>query len=195
MGLERQARGKLAGLRTHALVALGASSFAIVGVSAELDGDQTRVAAQVVSGIGFIGAGAILRDGGSVTGLTTAATLWVAAAVGLLAGVDRPILAAATSLLALLTSSVLGRLGRLLVRTPIVELEVSYEVGHGTLGELLADLGNRSDVLQRFEMDGGGSLRTVSLRLRNLSGAEIERILADLAARPEVASARTVGHR
>ncbi|GAB3576005.1 MgtC/SapB family protein [Leifsonia lichenia] len=88
IGLERQWRLRTAGIRTNALVAAGSSLFVIVG-SVGLDGptaDPTRVAAQVVSGIGFLGAGVILRDGLNIRGLTTAATLWCAAAVGSLAG-------------------------------------------------------------------------------------------------------------
>jgi len=88
IGLERQWRLRTAGIRTNALVSAGAALFVIVG-SVGLSGpdaDPTRVAAQVVSGIGFLGAGVILRDGFNIRGLTTAATLWCAAAVGSLAG-------------------------------------------------------------------------------------------------------------
>src|SRR4051794_3279061 len=86
VGLEREARAHPAGFRTHALVALGACVFSLAGAYGFQGGppvDPTRVAAQVVSGIGFIGGGAILRQGGSVRGITTAATLWFAAAIGL----------------------------------------------------------------------------------------------------------------
>ncbi len=86
IGVERQWRQRLAGLQTNALVALGAAGF--VGFSQLLDGDAspTRVAAQVVSGIGFLGAGVIFKDGFGVRGLNTAATLWCAGAVGVLCG-------------------------------------------------------------------------------------------------------------
>ncbi|TVQ92565.1 MAG: MgtC/SapB family protein [Deltaproteobacteria bacterium] len=86
IGIERQVRQRMAGLRTNALVSLGAASF--VAFSSLIDGEMspTRVAAQVVSGIGFIGAGVIMREGVRVRGLNTAATLWCAAAVGLFAG-------------------------------------------------------------------------------------------------------------
>ena len=88
IGLERELREREAGLRTHLLVAVGAALFTIAGAygfdSANVD--PTRVAAQIVTGIGFLGAGAIIRQGFSVRGLTTAATLWVVGAVGLAAG-------------------------------------------------------------------------------------------------------------
>lgn len=95
LGLERQWRMRTAGMRTNALVSLGAALFVILGAQA-LPGetaDPTRVAAQVVSGIGFLGAGVILREGLNIRGLTTAATLWCAAAVGSLAGAGMPVLA------------------------------------------------------------------------------------------------------
>lgn len=88
IGLEREFRGKQAGLKTHALVALGASIF--ITTSLEFEGmeyaDMTRVLSQVIIGIGFIGAGTIMKKGKDVEGLTTAATIWCSAAVGCLAG-------------------------------------------------------------------------------------------------------------
>jgi putative Mg2+ transporter-C (MgtC) family protein len=85
IGLERQWHLKLAGVSTNALVALGSCGF-VVFASMVSDGDPTRMAAQVVSGIGFLGAGVILREGISVHGVNTAATLWCAAMVGTFAG-------------------------------------------------------------------------------------------------------------
>jgi putative Mg2+ transporter-C (MgtC) family protein len=87
IGSERQVRQRMAGLRTNALVALGACAFVVFSQLVEHDASPSRVAAQVVSGIGFLGAGIIFRDGFNVHGLNTAATLWCAAAVGLLSGV------------------------------------------------------------------------------------------------------------
>lgn len=88
IGLEREMKSKDAGMRTHILVALGATSYVLLSVEilADGDGDATRIVGQVITGIGFLGAGVILREGGSVHGLTTAATIWVTAAVGCLAG-------------------------------------------------------------------------------------------------------------
>src|ERR1700677_526477 len=86
IGLERQWRQHLAGLRTNALVALGAAIFVTYARAAGDHDGATRIAAQVVSGIGFLGAGVIFKEGLNVRGLNTAATLWCSAAVGLLAG-------------------------------------------------------------------------------------------------------------
>jgi putative Mg2+ transporter-C (MgtC) family protein len=96
LGLERELRGHDAGLRTHLLVCLGSCLFTLVSISAGqsmsgpnpsgVEADITRIASQVVVGIGFLGGGAILRHGTSIRGLTTAANLWLTASVGLAAG-------------------------------------------------------------------------------------------------------------
>jgi putative Mg2+ transporter-C (MgtC) family protein len=90
VGIERELREREAGIRTHLLVSLGACLFTIVGAYGFSDFgtrvDPTRIAAQVVTGIGFLGAGAIIREGISVRGLTTAASLWIVAAIGMAAG-------------------------------------------------------------------------------------------------------------
>jgi putative Mg2+ transporter-C (MgtC) family protein len=90
IGFEREYRGQPAGFRTHILVAVGSSLFTLVGVVANAGNpgvDPTRIAAQVVTGIGFLGAGAIIHQGVNVRGLTTAATLWVTAAIGTATGI------------------------------------------------------------------------------------------------------------
>jgi putative Mg2+ transporter-C (MgtC) family protein len=104
IGLERELSEHHAGFRTHVLVALGAGLFTLAGVHAmEAYGDRggpvdvTRIAAQVVTGIGFLGAGTILRQGSTVKGLTTAASLWVTAAVGTAVGLGFLAGAAATT--------------------------------------------------------------------------------------------------
>lgn len=86
IGLERQWRQRMAGLRTNTLVCMGACIFVTLGLTTPHEDSPTRIAAQVVSGIGFLGAGVIMRNGLNVSGLNTAATLWCAAAVGVLCG-------------------------------------------------------------------------------------------------------------
>jgi putative Mg2+ transporter-C (MgtC) family protein len=88
LGAEREARARPAGLRTNTLIALGSALFTLVSLHmvAVGGGDATRIPAQVVTGIGFLGAGAILRTRGDVIGMTTAATIWVNAAIGMAAG-------------------------------------------------------------------------------------------------------------
>ena len=84
IGIERQLHNKIAGIRTNVLVSLGAFLFVYYSFGPYIEGDQMRIAASVVSGIGFLGAGVILRNGNKITGLNTAATLWCVAAIGAL---------------------------------------------------------------------------------------------------------------
>ena len=86
VGAERQWRQRTAGLRTNALVAAGAAMFVMLSALTERPDDSFRIAGQVVSGIGFLGAGVILRNGLNISGLNTAATLWCSAAIGTLSG-------------------------------------------------------------------------------------------------------------
>ncbi|MBB0243684.1 MgtC/SapB family protein [Streptomyces alkaliphilus] len=86
VGVERQWRARMAGLRTNALVATGSALFVLLAVNTPGEVSPTRIAAQVVSGIGFLGAGVIMRDGINIRGINTAATIWCAAAIGVLAG-------------------------------------------------------------------------------------------------------------
>jgi putative Mg2+ transporter-C (MgtC) family protein len=88
LGFEREVKQKSAGLRTNILIAVGAALFTLMSyeLAEEAKGDPGRVAAQIVTGIGFLGAGAIMRTGSGIQGLTTAATVWVNAAVGVAAG-------------------------------------------------------------------------------------------------------------
>ncbi len=110
LGLEREWRGKEAGLRTNTLIAIGAALFS--AVSLLFAGDPGRVAAQVVTGVGFLGAGAIMRTGGSVQGLTTAALIWVNAAIGVAAGagyIRLAVIVTGITLVAMLALSPLDR--------------------------------------------------------------------------------------
>ena len=121
VGLEREFSDQPAGFRTHILVSFGAALFTIVGAYGVADFyaggenvvrfDPTRIAAQVVTGIGFLGAGAILRQGITIRGLTTAASLWVTAAIGLAAG------------LGYFEGALAVSLGALLVLYPIKQIE------------------------------------------------------------------------
>ncbi|MFF7656872.1 MgtC/SapB family protein [Streptomyces sp. NPDC007983] len=115
IGLERQWQLRTAGIRTNALVSVGACLFVFmgaVGLGENPGADPTRVAAQVVSGIGFLGAGVILRDGFNIRGLTTAATLWCAAAIGSLAGAGMEIMALIGCVAIIATNTLLRPLGR-----------------------------------------------------------------------------------
>lgn len=118
IGVERQWRARMAGLRTNALVAAGATLFVLYSEAVGDSGSPTRVASYVVSGIGFLGGGVILRDGAGVRGLNTAATLWCSAAVGVLAASGKLDLAALGTVAVLAVHLVLRPAGRLLDRAP-----------------------------------------------------------------------------
>lgn len=118
IGLERQYRARMAGLRTNALVAVGSALFVVLSADGFAGGDPTRVAAQIVSGIGFLGAGVILRDGLSVRGLNTAATLWCSAAVGALAGAGVYAAAAFGTVVVIVVNTLLRSVGHVVDRVP-----------------------------------------------------------------------------
>ncbi|MGF1430062.1 MgtC/SapB family protein [Kitasatospora sp. LaBMicrA B282] len=118
IGVERQWRARMAGLRTNALVAAGATLFVLYSAALPDPGSTTRVASYVVSGIGFLGGGVILRDGASVRGLNTAATLWCSAAVGVLSAAGMLRFALLGTLAVLVIHLVLRPAGRLIDRVP-----------------------------------------------------------------------------
>lgn len=100
IGYEREQAAKPAGVRTHGMVCLGAALFTVISLYGFGEtGDPARVAAQIVTGVGFLGAGLILHQRGSIQGLTTAASLWVTAAIGVAVGVGMMIMALVTTLL------------------------------------------------------------------------------------------------
>jgi putative Mg2+ transporter-C (MgtC) family protein len=121
LGFDRERRGKAAGLRTHMLVALGAALFVLVPQQAGVSpADLTRVLQGLVAGVGFLGAGTIIKGSGEtqVKGLTTAAGIWLTAAIGVAAGLGREATAVLATALAVVILSALGRLERRTDRRP-----------------------------------------------------------------------------
>lgn len=114
IGWERELQRMPAGFRTHALVSLGSAIFTVISAYAFTGplADPTRVAAQIVSGIGFLGGGAILHYGGTVRGLTTAASLWAVAAVGMAAGAGLFVVASVSAVLVIVALELFQRLER-----------------------------------------------------------------------------------
>ncbi|WP_135467249.1 MgtC/SapB family protein [Crenalkalicoccus roseus] len=126
IGGERQWRQRMAGLRTNALVAIGACSFTVFGLVTPGDASPTRVAAQVVSGIGFLGAGVIMREGLNIRGLNTAATLWCAAGVGVFCGAGAYGAAAVATALIVGANLGLRPIVRLINRQPQAGAEIEH---------------------------------------------------------------------
>jgi putative Mg2+ transporter-C (MgtC) family protein len=147
IGLEREIRQKSAGLRTHCLVGVGAALFMLISKygfndvlrPGQVVVDPSRVAAQIVTGVGFLGAGLIFVRRDSVRGLTTAASVWVTAAVGAACGAGLPLLAVAATGAYLIVALPFHYVSRMLPRsgTAISLLRVSYPDGHGILRQVL----------------------------------------------------------
>lgn len=118
IGLEREVHRKAAGLRTNVLICLGAAVFTMISrqMGASHGGSLTRIAAGIVTGVGFLGAGAIIRERASVLGLTTAATIWLVASIGMACGAKLHLLAVISTLIAIIVLIGLGRLEKPLER-------------------------------------------------------------------------------
>jgi putative Mg2+ transporter-C (MgtC) family protein len=186
IGLERELHDHPAGMRTHLLVSLGSATFTVLSIFAFAapGADPGRIAAQVVSGIGFLGAGAILKYGASVRGLTTAASLWAVAAVGMAAGSGAWMVAVAATVIVIVSLWPLhlvearltgGGHGRLRVR-----LEASDSHALGLLLEALAGRGANVRHLASTRTAGGG--HQVDLEIRGRSAREASQILDELEA-------------
>lgn len=165
IGFERQWRQRLAGLRTNTLVSLGAATFFIF--ASQFSGDSpTRVAAQVVSGIGFLGAGVIFKEGANVRGLNTAATLWCSGAVGLLAGAGCWRHALVAVVLIVSVNLFMPMAIKLINRQPIETAEVeSYYI---------VTMVCRAHEEEKYRALLMQSFSTAELRLRELNSADIE---------------------
>jgi putative Mg2+ transporter-C (MgtC) family protein len=202
IGVERQRRLKSAGLRTHTLVGLGAAVFTLVsayGFKAMIGNDvildPSRIAAQIVSGIGFLGAGVIFVRQNAVAGLTTAASIWVTAAVGMACGAGMPILAAAATGLHLCAVGVLGLVAKYVRPTQQEKAVVlQYTEGYGALRTILAastDMGFEALVTDTRKVERPGSETRVhaTLRFRSANGSP-ESLMERFADVPGVISAR-----
>jgi putative Mg2+ transporter-C (MgtC) family protein len=169
IGLERELRQKDAGLRTHTLVGVGAALFMLIskyGFTDVLERqlvvvDPSRVAAQIVSGIGFLGAGLIFVRRGSVRGLTTAASIWITAAVGAAAGAGLLVLAAFSTAVYFLVALVFPLLRRRLpsATAGTATLQVRYPDGHGLLRQVINEATKRGFAIYDLAtaQDKGGS--------------------------------------
>jgi putative Mg2+ transporter-C (MgtC) family protein len=197
IGLEREIHEHPAGMRTHLLVSLGSAIFTVLSIygfagvgtgSVSPTVDPTRIAAQVVSGIGFLGAGAILKYGTSIRGLTTAASLWTAAAIGMAAGAGEWIIAAVGTFIVIFSLWPLNALVERIHRPGARSIKLRLEVGRleavGDVSRLLAD--------RRVEIAGINSQRTgkgryeVELELRMPQAARPQDVLGAITQIPDV---------
>ena len=205
IGLERELAAKSAGLRTHTLVGVGSAAFMLISKygfddllsSPDIDLDPSRVAAQIVSGIGFIGGGLIFVRRDAVRGLTTAATIWLVAAVGMACGAGLPVLAVAATLGHFVITIGYPRLSRAIAvrrRDPPV-LRLSYADGFGVLRTALGvctDRGfavNDIDVTREDLDDAGDRIAAVTLQLAGRG--DLGSLAGELAELPGVRTAHT----
>jgi len=139
IGLERELKARPAGLRTNMFICFGSALFTILSaqLAAEFNGDRTRIAAQIIPGIGFIGAGSILHSRASVQGLTTAATVFVVASIGMATGGGLYLTAIFATFVIVLGLFFLGRLESVFKLRPLL---VTYEVGGDTAEKLLEEV-------------------------------------------------------
>lgn len=187
VGLERESTGRPAGFRTHILVSVGAALAMIVSAYAFSDGDPGRIAAQVVSGIGFLGAGTIMREGATIRGLTTAASLWTVAGIGLTVGAGLYFPAVLGTVLVVLTLVVLNQLEWKYISTKHETLTLVIQDTPGQLARVFA-------VLAKFDVDvknvelSGDDLGEAKLDLQVDISPKFSRvsIIEDLVATPGV---------
>jgi putative Mg2+ transporter-C (MgtC) family protein len=183
IGAERQWRQRAAGLRTNTLVCLGAAAFVDLGLT--IAPSTTQVVAYVVSGVGFLSAGAIMKDGGSIRGLNTAATLWCSAAVGACAGSGEMLDAVFVTALLLVVNSALRPIGRFIDKRSLARLNVQtlYRLRVICEGE------------HRAEVEGQvtRAIAERSLVLRHLATEEIEETATTLV-QARSSRARETGH-
>ena len=184
IGAERQYRQRSAGLRTNVLVAVGAAAF--VDLANHLTGQEgsVRVIAYVVSGIGFLGAGAIMKEGMSVRGLNTAATLWASAAVGSCAGADMVAQSALLTVFVLAGNTLLRPLVNAIDRIPLHEQssEATYEVI--VTSEAGGAPGLRESIVEKLN-DANYPVRETTVIYRPGNVVEIVAVLVSSAIEPE----------
>lgn len=189
LGSEREFQQKTAGLRTHTLVAAGAALFAAVGAAFAENSpvaDPARIAAQIVTGIGFIGAGGMIRSGFTITGITTAATLWFSAALGVAAGFGYYLLAPAALVIALVSMVGFAPVRKYMRRGAVHLLAIEYHAGHGTLSPLFETLNAVGATVAQISMFEQEGTRRMTCEIVGIGAEAMDGIVASLRARDEV---------
>lgn len=184
IGAERQYRQRSAGLRTNVLVCVGAAAFVDLGNRLTGAEGSVRVIAYVVSGIGFLGAGAIMKEGMNVRGLNTAATMWSTAAVGAFAGADMVAQSIALTIFVLAGNTLLRPLVNAIDRIPLSESssEATYEISVTTDAKHAAQI--RDSLNERLEA-ASYPVRETSILFRSDDNVEVAAVLVPLAAEPD----------
>ena len=185
IGLQRERLERPAGLRTHALVCLGATVFTLVsyvGFSQVEGVDPSRIAAGIVTGIGFIGAGAIFRQGILVKGVTTAASIWISAAIGIALGTRLYYMAIIVTVLGLLILSFLKNLENRLIHLPSYTVKVTTARDFGEIDDLKKTLSSFSSEIKikKFEVTPEKEAKTYSFFLHSRTPDFADQLIKDL---------------
>lgn len=191
IGLEREVTGKPAGLRTNILISVGSTMITMVSASVAHEvGDPGRIAAQVVTGVGFIGAGSIIQARGSITGLTTAATIWAVAGIGIAIGAGLPILAVSSTVVILGCLTLLRNFDPDAIRgKKNISIKITAQRS-ASVSEILQALASGNFSVEETELIKHDDELVVSLAC-SANRSRINEILALLCERDDVISVRT----
>lgn len=210
IGLERETRDQSAGFRTHIVLGLGAALFTLVSAygfpeftdaalrsnGRGIQFDPTRVAAQIVTGVGFLGAGAIIRDGATVRGLTTAASIWAAAAIGMAAGAGYYFGAAATTAVVLATLYLLRSLRIFIVSrfsTDFGVLSIAFEGAGRGISDATRILERQGIRIRSTDAEIEDNRARYDLQLRIPPGRNMQRVLEEISTLPDVKRVAVAG--
>ncbi|MPL67918.1 hypothetical protein SDC9_13621 [bioreactor metagenome] len=188
IGYERQARHKAAGLRTNILVGVGSCLIMVLSINiyhsveGMTNADPARLAAQVVSGIGFLGAGSILKEGPTIKGLTTAASLWVVSGVGLAAGAGYYLGAFMTTVLVFLTLTILSRMENRDNKAYLAHLVVTTLDMPGQIGQISLAIGNIGGSIRDIKIDQQEQLAIITFSVLMPCAASLTGLTAQLIA-------------
>ncbi len=195
VGFEREQNNHPAGFRTHILVSIGSALFMLISIygftdyisGENISFDPARIAAQVVTGIGFLGAGTILRHGFTVTGLTTAASLWVVAGIGMAVGAGMYYSSILATIFVLISLAVLTKFDSFIAsKRQLVQIKVTVFDRPGKLGEIATKLGERKinvrsvSIIDEEISENGDEIVTIVFLLRIPKNEDIPEIVDDI---------------
>ena len=194
IGLEREQHGRPAGLRTHILVSLGSCLIMLIslyGFPGVQSRDPARLAAQVVSGIGFLGAGTIMREGTSVRGLTTAASLWVVAGIGLAVGTGFYLAGGVATIIAVLVLALLDDVEKKFIGQQTGKIQVTLADRPGALAAFCQVLNTNGVSISNFNLDIEEEKQKAIISLQ-VKGHNIvkEKIITELSSLPDIFSVK-----
>lgn len=188
IGLERELKNKPAGVKTNILICLGSTLYTIISLliaqsfsDTGYHGDPARIGAQIVSGIGFLGAGAIMQSRASVIGLTTAATIWVVAAIGMCIGSGYPVVAFVFTMTVLFTLLAVDRIeNKFIGRSGARALEIVFDDGDGVVRSAINQVMTNDEIaLDDFDIVRNGNHYVLRIQYTNTS-TQHKRFILDL---------------